>query len=306
MNKTEPLEDSDSFQQSVSEWLSVHFFAASQVWKDFIESLVITFTALSHFLLLYTMVGALAYYFYIVNHSGPIKQRARKRVLFVIAHPDDECMFFGPTILKLIENNDIYVLCLTVGNHYDQGSVRKGELYKSCTTLGILQSNIMIMNNTRMPDNPKVIWSAKKTSRILLDHIESLTIDEVFTFDIGGVSGHLNHASVFYAFARLCLAGEIPKDVTVFLLDSVNKVRKYSLFLDTALSVLPFYKRLYVVSMRESGTIRKAMHQHKSQMVWYRFLYIYLSRYMYVNAYKELESDDVQLVLQMADYNPTL
>ena len=40
-----------------------------------------------------------------------------KRVLFVIAHPDDESMFFGPTILSLTKRNDcqVYLLCLSNG-----------------------------------------------------------------------------------------------------------------------------------------------------------------------------------------------
>lgn len=40
-----------------------------------------------------------------------------RRVLFVTAHPDDECMFFGPTILNLIKNGNctIYLLCLSTG-----------------------------------------------------------------------------------------------------------------------------------------------------------------------------------------------
>lgn len=39
-----------------------------------------------------------------------------KRVLLVIAHPDDECMFFGPTIFRLCEQGaDVYILCLSMG-----------------------------------------------------------------------------------------------------------------------------------------------------------------------------------------------
>lgn len=43
--------------------------------------------------------------------------RTVKRVLFVIAHPDDECMFFGPVILKLAQRSDceIFLLCLSEG-----------------------------------------------------------------------------------------------------------------------------------------------------------------------------------------------
>lgn len=40
-----------------------------------------------------------------------------KRVLIVTAHPDDEAMFFGPTILSLTKRNDcdVYLLCLSNG-----------------------------------------------------------------------------------------------------------------------------------------------------------------------------------------------
>lgn len=43
--------------------------------------------------------------------------RTVKRVLFVTAHPDDECMFFGPVILKLAQQSDcqMFLLCLSEG-----------------------------------------------------------------------------------------------------------------------------------------------------------------------------------------------
>jgi N-acetylglucosaminylphosphatidylinositol deacetylase len=39
------------------------------------------------------------------------------RVLLVTAHPDDECMFYGPTLLALRKrkNCTVFVLCLTRG-----------------------------------------------------------------------------------------------------------------------------------------------------------------------------------------------
>lgn len=41
-----------------------------------------------------------------------------RQVLLVIAHPDDECMFFGPTLVSLAKMPDvrIYVICLSIGN----------------------------------------------------------------------------------------------------------------------------------------------------------------------------------------------
>jgi len=43
--------------------------------------------------------------------------RQSGRILFIIAHPDDECMFFAPTILSLTRcgQYDVFVLCLSTG-----------------------------------------------------------------------------------------------------------------------------------------------------------------------------------------------
>lgn len=38
------------------------------------------------------------------------------QALLVTAHPDDECMFFAPTILNLVESKvDLHLLCLSTG-----------------------------------------------------------------------------------------------------------------------------------------------------------------------------------------------
>ena len=44
--------------------------------------------------------------------------QSSKRILLVIAHPDDECLFFGPTVLALLREyrQHFYVLCLSNGN----------------------------------------------------------------------------------------------------------------------------------------------------------------------------------------------
>lgn len=39
-------------------------------------------------------------------------------ILLIIAHPDDECMFFSPTILSLTKSSqhNVYLLCLSEGS----------------------------------------------------------------------------------------------------------------------------------------------------------------------------------------------
>ncbi|KAK1787847.1 hypothetical protein P4O66_016339 [Electrophorus voltai] len=70
------------------------------------------------------------------------------RVLIVTAHPDDECMFFAPTILKLVESNAlVHLLCLSSGNYCNQGDQRKKELVDSCAVLGIPANRVTIIDN---------------------------------------------------------------------------------------------------------------------------------------------------------------
>lgn len=51
------------------------------------------------------------------KYSKAVK-KARK-VLFLSAHPDDECMFFGPSIRSFILGGcEVYILCLSSGTGF--------------------------------------------------------------------------------------------------------------------------------------------------------------------------------------------
>lgn len=68
-------------------------------------------------------------------------------VVLVIAHPDDEAMFFGPTITSLTVNKrDVHILCLSTGNYDGLGHVRTKELIQSCATMGIDRSNVTVLD----------------------------------------------------------------------------------------------------------------------------------------------------------------
>lgn len=61
------------------------------------------------------------FYFSLVRFSLLLevgKIQSCKNILFLIAHPDDECMFFGPSIVSLTgkPNANVYLLCLSRGN----------------------------------------------------------------------------------------------------------------------------------------------------------------------------------------------
>ena len=64
------------------------------------------------------MLPALAHYSRLKNLKGA------KRILIITSHPDDETMFFGPTILSLcsgksnIKSKNVFLLCMSTGDYY--------------------------------------------------------------------------------------------------------------------------------------------------------------------------------------------
>lgn len=81
-----------------------------------------TVNAVEHFVLAIVTYVLLCILLYVIINKGktafekPIKNA--RRVLIVTAHPDDECMFFGPTIFKLTKAGcSIYLLCLSNGKN---------------------------------------------------------------------------------------------------------------------------------------------------------------------------------------------
>uniref|UniRef100_A0A3Q3WA04 N-acetylglucosaminylphosphatidylinositol deacetylase n=1 Tax=Mola mola TaxID=94237 RepID=A0A3Q3WA04_MOLML len=129
------------------------------------------------------------------------------RVLIVTAHPDDECMFFAPTIIQLVElHASVHLLCLSQGNYYNKGAQRKQELLNSCAVLGIPDSRITIVNQKNLPDDPKAQWKVSVVSSVIMKHIRAHSFNMVLTFDGRGVSGHANHIAIHKAPSYLSAA----------------------------------------------------------------------------------------------------
>ncbi|TKA29244.1 hypothetical protein B0A50_03754 [Salinomyces thailandicus] len=252
-----------------------------------------------------------------MSQSFPVLQG--KRIVFLIAHPDDEAMFFAPVLQELNKpelGNQVLVLCLSSGNADGLGQIRKTELAKSALLLGVKTSeHVVVIEDERFPDSMTAKWDPKLISSILTRYFASKVastpssaapttlIDAIVTFDKGGVSGHPNHISLYHGaalFLRSLMqrhAGwECP--VRLYTLTSVNVLRKYSSVLDSVMTVVTcvwrtkersnFPTPLLVVS--GPGSMRKAQKAmttaHKSQMRWFRWGWIGLSRYMVVNDLK--------------------
>lgn len=70
---------------------------------------------------------------------------SHSNVLLLTAHPDDEAMFFAPTLLGL--RNNIFSLCLSVGNADGLGETRKEELVASLDVLGVQEGKRWVVDH---------------------------------------------------------------------------------------------------------------------------------------------------------------
>jgi N-acetylglucosaminylphosphatidylinositol deacetylase len=81
------------------------------------------------------------------------------RVLLVTAHPDDESLFFAPTVISLLSHKpngdldkdalsaEVYLLCLSTGNADGLGQTRQQEMVRALNVLGIEKGKRWIVDS---------------------------------------------------------------------------------------------------------------------------------------------------------------
>ena len=185
------------------------------------------------------------------------------------------------------------------------------------------EDDVFVVDSPDFPDSMTETWDTAKISALLssafVPHLgqgqtrspttptaaPTATIDVLITFDASGVSGHPNHKSLYHgarAFVASLMAGKAgwAPPVDLYTLTSVGVARKYTGLLDALATLASWalrtrmkdkthpgglvFMNTLVGGSNSFGTARKAMVQaHKSQMVWFRWGWITLSRYMLIN-----------------------
>ncbi|EKX49452.1 hypothetical protein GUITHDRAFT_54525, partial [Guillardia theta CCMP2712] len=206
-------------------------------------------------------------------------------VLLVIAHPDDEAMFFTPTILALRDSVNVHVMSLSNGDYAGLGWVRASELVESCRLLGIPKERVSVVDDPSLQDGPTNTWSPDTISLYILPYLKKNGISTVITFDEYGVSGHPNHIAVHTALVKLVQNKRIEKG-KAWKLQSVNL---YNGLPDVADSLLLRSRSSLEMSEGKPGGDGRAFHHsthsqaHNSQCEWFRHLFIVFGRYSYMN-----------------------
>lgn len=239
--------------------------------------------------------------------------------LVIIAHPDDECMFFGPVIRTLIKQGGfrVHLLCLSSGSATSP-SIRRKELQTSCQRLGISKVRI-IDDQVNLKDGLKENWSIDVITSYISSFVDTELmpmedgkdgnddkknrkvgekVDLLITFDGNGISGHPNHIAVHKATRVFAISSK--REFKLWELESIPLITKYSglasVILDATFVMFDLMlngidnereiRLICTIDSNETERIKKAMKEHRSQMVWYRKLYILFSRYLYTNTLK--------------------
>jgi N-acetylglucosaminylphosphatidylinositol deacetylase len=265
--------------------------------------------------------------------DGSGAEYARTNVLLLTAHPDDECMFFAPTLLALVAAGaHVHSLCLSVGNADGLGGVRKHELEGSLDVLGVPPARRWAVDRPYVPsaipqhafalpryrdlqDNITLDWDPRIVSSVIEPYVLAHNIStvrpslhvrlshllifaQIITFDAGGISNHPNHRSLPLGVSHLLSHTSTPPLPRLLTLVSVPLHIKYIGPLAPLLSKASLYLQgdaprttttTFVAGAKGFATAHAAMRRHWSQLVWFRWLYVLFSRYMWVNDLVEVK-----------------
>ncbi|CAK7903537.1 N-acetylglucosaminyl-phosphatidylinositol de-N-acetylase [[Candida] anglica] len=184
-------------------------------------------------------------------------------VLFVVAHPDDEVMFFSPSVIEASKpqnGNLVRLLCLSNGDASDvsMGTIRAAELKSAARILGIHTNDVEVLEDGQFKDGMSESWDIDQVADTIEQAVSSAITTTmakspsvttvraareqivVVTFDSQGVSNHPNHISLHHGavqwykkYQRSQVDTKRPRGTSLLFLRSLSFFEKYSFTLVT-------------------------------------------------------------------------
>ncbi len=125
-----------------------------------------------------------------------------KRLMCVVAHPDDECFAFGGALALAADAGfETYVICLTDGqaatnrgvsqDGTDLGRMRRDEFVRSCAVLGVTKHELLDYHDGRLETVP-----LHDVAKRLVKRIRTWKPQIVLTFGLdGSLNVHADHTA---------------------------------------------------------------------------------------------------------------
>ncbi|CAO1628744.1 unnamed protein product [Parajaminaea phylloscopi] len=229
------------------------------------------------------------------------------KVLFLLAHPDDEVMFFSPLInalLTLLPAASIFGISVSVGqaggSAQDLGATRARELVAAYGAFDVPASNVVAIDDAALPDGMTETWQTEAIVQAVRNATRSgatsarwpTQFDAIVTFDSAGISNHPNHAGVADAASSVAsLFAAEGRRPAVWRLRSVPLYQKYGSLPHAILariwstrSMFPHQRHDCAYVLAAPGQYMRslaAMRAHASQLVWFRYGWWTLSSYVF-------------------------
>ncbi len=158
-----------------------------------------------------------------------------KNILAIFAHPDDEA--FGPSglLASLSEKNNLYILVVTDGSagknslkvNKSLSEIRKKEVEKSAQILGIKKVYFLNYQDGFLNNN-----LYREVREKIEKFIEELKIDYLLTYELRGVSGHLDHIFVSMVCSHIAQKNKKIKDLFYYCLSKKQRknIKDYFIF----------------------------------------------------------------------------
>ena len=190
------------------------------------------------------------------------------KALFIFAHPDDEAFGPGGTMsLWISQGSLIHLLCATKGeagkniSQKETARVRSKELKASAKVLGIEKIQFLGLKDGQIGNND-LAYLEKKISQ----KVKSFQPDLILTFDLNGVSGHLDHIAVASATTQSFKKTKVAKYLYYFTItqEHTNQIDDHFIYLPEGKLPHQIHQSIDVSSVWEKKL--EAMYQHKSQI----------------------------------------